>query len=632
MDDLTQAVLQLSTDRIVILSPDGTIHGAGESLCARLNVTSQEVQGQNIFTLLPHLARLGREVLRRAVHSGLPERFQGTTHSGNPFEALLRPIRNSTGEVRHIVVRVTEKRLPKDLEDERYRLATAIEQAREAVILTDNELSIQYVNQSFEILTGYAQQEVKGKSMALLYGGRQQKALEAILESLEKEDSWMGRAECRHKNGRVVQFAKTVARIRGKRFAPMGFVSILRDLSEQEELEKQLRRAQKMEAIGTLAGGIAHDFNNILGPILIHAEVVLETLGHSHPCEESIREILEAAGRARQLVDQILNLSRGREQDKPVSFRLRFIIKECLKLLRPSLHAGVDIVFDNRSVNDLILADPTRIHQLIMNLCTNSAHAIGEREGILEIILSNLENRGERHELFPSLPRDRYVWLTVRDNGPGISSACLDKVFDPFFTTKHEDKGTGLGLTVVQNIVEGLHGTLAIRSIENLGTSVHVLIPVTDALETGDFVAAPDNCLRILSVCCGSTPEDKLVRNILLQTGYCTTFCASPYEALAKFRQDPDSYDLVLAEYLMPDMTGPDLAGEFRFTRPDLPVILCTDHTEILPVQTGCSLGVRAFLRKPFHYEEIMDVIRQVIDPEKKQHTRQPHGQNPDHR
>jgi PAS domain S-box-containing protein len=631
MDDLARTLLQLSTDRIIILHPDGTIYDAGTSLCARLGTTVEAIRNRNVFTLLPHLARNGRSALRRVATTGEPGRFHGTTHSGKPFEALLKAIRDAAGKTKLIVVRVTEKKLPKNLEEERYRLATAIEQAREAVILTDNDLVIQYVNQSFEILTGYAQQEVKGKRMSMLYPDGEKGTLAGILDVLENEDSWMGRAECRHKNGQTVHFAKTMARIRGKRFAPMGFVSILRDLSEQEELAKQLRRAQKMEAIGTLAGGIAHDFNNILGPILIHAEVVLETLEHGHPCTESIQEILEAAERARRLVDHILNLSRGRERDKPIAFRLRFIVKECLKLLRPSLHSGVDIVFDDRSANDQILADPTRIHQLIMNLCTNSAHAIGEREGILELILSNLEISETGNSLFPDTAEGRYVWLTIRDNGPGIPPDCLDKVFDPFFTTKHEDKGTGLGLTVVQNIVEALHGALKIRSIEDIGTSVHVLIPVTNALEAGDPATTADTCLRILSVCCDTTPEDKLIRNILLQTGYCTTFCASPYEALAKFRQNPDNYDLLLADYSMPDMTGPDLAGEFRFTRPDLPVVLCTDHTEVLPAKTGQSLGVQAFVRKPFHYEEIVEVIRQVIDPDHKQHTRHFHVQHSDH-
>ena len=615
MDNLHHTLLQISSDRILILAPDGTIQAASASMCSRLGVSPESIHGQNIFTLLPHLAGYGKKVLLRAARTAGPNRFHGSTPSGKPFEAILRPIQNKTGEVEQIVIRIKGKKLPKNLEEDRYRLATAIEQAREAIILTDNAFNIQYVNQSFEGLTGYAQQEVKGKNMALLYHGEeQQRILNDLVAFLDKEESWMGRSECTHKTGQTIHFAKTVARIRGKRFAPMGYISILRDLSEQEELEKQLRRAQKMEAIGTLAGGIAHDFNNILGPILIHAEIVLETLGNDHPCGESVAEILEAAQRATQLVEQILNLSRGREGDNPIAFRLHFIIKECLKLLRPTLHSGVEIIFDNRSRQDQILADPTRIHQLIMNLCTNSAHAIGEKEGIVEIILSNLEITSKGHDVFSESPQGKYVWFTVRDNGTGIPSQCMDKVFDPFFTTRHEDKGTGLGLTVVQNIVELLHGVLKIHSIQNVGTSVHLLLPVTDLPEEPECSSEQTSCLRMLAVCCGSMPGDTLVRSILLQTGYCTTFCNSPYEGLARFRQNPDGYDLVLADYSMRDMTGLELAREFRFTRPDLPIILCSDHSEVLPIQTARSLGIRAFLRKPFHYEDIVEIIHQIID------------------
>ncbi len=614
MDTLHQTLLQISSDRILILSPDGTIQGISASLCARLGGTPEKIRGKNIFTLLPHLAEYGKKALLQVTERGMQKRFHGRTISGKPFEAILRPIRNISGQVGQVVLRVNEKKRPKNLEEDRYRMASAIEQAREAIIITDNGFNIQYVNQSFEALTGYAQQEVKKKSMGLLYRGAQQQILHHIREVLDKEESWMGRSECTHKNGETIHFSKTVARIRGKRFVPMGYISILRDLSEQEILEKQLRRAQKMEAIGTLAGGIAHDFNNLLGPILIHAEMVQETLGRHHPCGESMAEILEAARRATQVVDQILNLSRGRERDKPVAFRLRFIIKECLKLLRSSLHAGVQIIFDNRARQDQILADPTRIHQLIMNLCTNSAHAIGEREGVLELILSDLKITEQGHHLFSESPTGNYVWLTVRDNGPGIPAHFLDKVFDPFFTTRYEDKGTGLGLTVVQNIVEAVHGSLKIRSIKDAGTSVHVLLPVTDIPAKTERADTPPICLRILSVCCGNTPEDALVRAILLQTGYSTTFCQSPYEGLAKFRQDPDNYDLVLADYDMQDITGLELAREFRFTRPDLPVVLCTDHSEILPDKAARSLGIRALVRKPFHYEDIVEIINQVID------------------
>ncbi|THB70264.1 MAG: PAS domain-containing sensor histidine kinase [Desulfovibrio sp.] len=630
MDNLHKALLNATSDNALVIDTEGVVLAANQAMYSRLGISPALLLGHNVLDLFPpDVAARRKIVLQSVVRSGEVFRFEDLTQSGAMFEATVYPVLNEVGEAEKLVVCIRDVTAPKRAEVERHRLGSAIEQTVEAIIIMDNDLCVNYVNQAFEEMTGYAQQDMKGEHIGMLYWGEEQKrALHRVAASLEESDSWQGRTVNTRKDGSSFTCEQTVARIRGKRFLPLGYVSIWRDVTETEQLERQLRQAQKMEAIGTLSGGIAHDFNNILGPIILHAELRLAAIRESgvpDPCQTSFEEILGAANRAKSLVEQILGLSRRQEHDKPVPFQLSLIIKECLKLLGPSLPSSLDITFDNRADNDLILADPTMVHQVIMNLCTNAAHAMEEQGGKLSIAVGQ-ENLDEpRPGPLSTLRPGAFVRLSVTDTGCGISQKDLERIFDPFFTTKQDSVGTGLGLAVVQTIVTGLGGGMRVTSEPGQGSCFEVLLPQCDpgllgAAANGPLEHAEQRQEKILFV-----DSDAMLAQggmeALKQLGFTVTRCANGFEALALFRQDPEQFDLVLVEAALPELSGMGLARELLLSRPELPVVLCSgytssvlrDKTEAFNAAQGDIPSIRGFLTKPFHLEELAATLNQAL-------------------
>ncbi|MGE4553248.1 MAG: PAS domain S-box protein [Desulfovibrionaceae bacterium] len=617
MDRLHRALLGASFCQTMILDTAGTVLAANDHMCSRLGMAGDRLVGSVIFDLFPpDIAVRRRGILEEVLHSGKPCRFRDVSASGVEFEARVEPVLDEDGNVLLAVIGLQDRTSSNKAEQERFRLATAIEQAMESIVILDEERYIQYANQAFESLTGYAGQEARGRKLDILFQGPEQEALLGnITASLKHGDTWAGRTNNTRKDGATYQSELTVTRIRGKRFLPLGYVCISRDVTTTALLEKQLRQAQKMEAIGTLASGIAHDFNNILGPIILHAEVSLPRAGADPLLRESLEEILSAANRASRLVQQILGLSRGRERDKPLPFRLGTIVKECLKILRPSLSAAIDIHYHNLAEGDVLRADPTQIHQVILNLCTNAAHAIGDKRGRIEIGVGDVTVTGRTLRDFPMLRPGHYLCLSVRDDGCGIPAGNLEAIFDPFFTTKQEGVGTGLGLTVVRNIVGGLGGALGVESRPGEGTEFKVWLPkcVNCEVEPLDKpLRSEDSRAHALLV----DDDEVTVRGLgehLTQLGFDVSYSRNGYEALALFRQDPERYDLALIDVAAPELCGLELAKELKLSRYDLPVVLLSAYTEVFPDHKARALGVQAFLRKPCAFEEVaglLDAIR----------------------
>ena len=371
-----------------------------------------------------------------------------------------------------------------------------------------------------------------------------------------------------------------------------------------------------MEAIGVLAGGIAHDFNNILGVILGYAEMVYEDCSPNSVMAGDLEQIIIAGNRAKDLVKQILAFSRQAEAERIV-LQPAIIVKEILKLLRATLPTTIDIKQDIDSKSWLIEADPTQVHQMLMNICTNAFHAMEETGGTLDISLENVTlGKKDLVNVENVLPGD-FVHLSVKDTGPGIPPEIKTRIFDPYFTTKVVGKGTGMGLAIVHGIISSYKGFIRCDSKVGEGTTFDIFIPVVDdhaemAEKPVEPSSADSKNEHILFV------DDEeilaiMVQSMLERLGYRVTFRTSSLEALVTFRNDPDAFDLVITDQTMPGMTGFDLARRMLQIKPQIPIILCTGFSTSISEGKAKSAGIKGFAMKPLAKKEIGNLIRTVL-------------------
>ncbi|KUL26581.1 PAS domain S-box protein [Chlorobium limicola] len=403
----------------------------------------------------------------------------------------------------------------------------------------------------------------------------------------------------------------------GRLLRHVGIVIDITDRKKEEEnkqqLESSLRKSQRLETIGTLAGGIAHDFNNILMPILGYAEMGVNSIENKNPLHDCFLEIMLAAERARNLVAQILTFSRTQESE-PSVVSVQSVIAEALKLLRPSIPATITIEqqIDNNCRN--ILADPSQIHQVIVNLCTNAFHAMEISGGVMTLMLREMLPDADMLKTLPGLPARWYVQLSVTDTGTGMDEATMERIFEPFFTTKSVNKGTGLGLSVVHGIIKSYKGAITVDSRPEKGTSFRIYLPVIDkpvpdAAIKGTATAGNGSILFVDD----EKATIKMMTMMLSRLGYQICAFCSPREALERFRQRPDHFDLVITDLTMPEMNGITLAAELHKTRPYLPVILMTGYGKNLGYDTLNQSGICKLLKKPLKMTELSAAIKEVI-------------------
>ncbi|MGO9138758.1 MAG: PAS domain S-box protein [Syntrophales bacterium] len=383
---------------------------------------------------------------------------------------------------------------------------------------------------------------------------------------------------------------------------------------QRRAFEQRLRRAEKMEAIGTLAGGIAHDFNNILSAIVGYTEIALMETGDDDRLGHYLNRVLKASARAKDLVKQILAFSRQQEQErKPVL--VVPIIEEAIKLLRSSLPSTIELTQNVTDESVMVLADPSQIYQVVMNLCTNAAHAMRETGGALDIQLVRETIEPSRMLRSLNLTAGDYAKLTVTDTGHGIDPSIMDRIFDPFFTTKGPGEGTGLGLSVVYGIARNLDGSIDISSEPGKGTIVTAYFPLIEPEELKReqvTEAIPGGSERILFV----DDEAVLVEwgDIMLRSlGYLVTPRASSIEALEAFRANPHGFDLVITDMTMPNMRGDQLSTEILRIRSDIPIILCTGFSEMISEEKAAIIGIRQFIMKPIDKRKLADTIRKAL-------------------
>jgi len=384
--------------------------------------------------------------------------------------------------------------------------------------------------------------------------------------------------------------------------------------NERTDMILQLQQAQKMEAIGTLAGGIAHDFNNILSAVVGFTELSLFDVPKGSPLASNLQQVLSAAQRAKALIRQILTFSRqSNPETRPI--QLAVIIKEALKLLRASLPASVEIVRNLQS-RAYVMADPTHMHQVVMNLCTNAGQAMVAEGGILEIRLRDQKIGPEEAAKYQGIVPGAYLELSVKDNGAGIPQKHLERIFDPFFTTKEKGQGTGMGLSVVHGIVKNCGGDITVSSRMSIGTTFHVMLPAANQTEMPRTVlpsTLPRGNERILFIDDEPMQTD-LALKILAPLGYDVTAMTDSAAALKLFIDAPDKFDLVITDMYMPKITGKHLAMEILRLRPKMPIILCSGYSVELVDPTSMQHHFKGHIMKPFLMKEMAETIRSVLD------------------
>ncbi|MFW6357514.1 MAG: ATP-binding protein, partial [bacterium] len=380
------------------------------------------------------------------------------------------------------------------------------------------------------------------------------------------------------------------------------------DVTYEELLKQQLIQTQKMEAIGTLAGGIAHDFNNILASIMGFTEMAQIKSRTGRPVQRDLEMVLKASVRARDLVKQILTFCRKHEQHKQI-VHLRPLIKECAKMLRATIPTTIDICLELGREGDVVFADPVQMHQVMTNLCSNAAQAM-PNGGVLTIILK-VQDRDPESMCPSDVEPGTYVHLEVRDTGCGMREDVVDRIFDPFFTTKGSGEGTGMGLPVVHGIVKGHGGSIAVRSTPGEGSSFTVLIPMAEGKEQkhpAQNHSLPRGTGKILFV----DDEDTIIllaKSFLGDLGYDVHSTRDSREALEIFKQDPESFDLVITDQTMPHLTGMVLAQNLKAIRPEIPVILCTGYSSTITSTTLEESGVDELLIKPLELHRMAAAI-----------------------
>jgi len=384
---------------------------------------------------------------------------------------------------------------------------------------------------------------------------------------------------------------------------------------EQKKLHKKIIESDKFLALGQMSSGVAHDFNNILGAIIGYTEMAAFDIVDGDPVKKNLDQVLTAASRARELVNQILAYARRQELErKPLD--LKKLVEETLQLLRASFPATLDIRLEISQKPCSIIGDGTKIQQVIMNLCTNAYHAMADRGGVLTLALEPVELSEESAGVVGEIREGPYLKLSVSDTGTGMNEETLSRIFDPYFTTKQKGVGTGLGLSVALGIVKSHEGTIRIFSEPGKGTVFEIYLPRTDDKEVVDTdvcMEIPTGNERILLVDDEETLV-KLGKQLLERLGYQVTAMTKPREALRAFQREPEAFDLVITDMTMPELTGDELSCTLLSLRPNLPVILCTGFSEKIDRETAYAKGISCFLMKPVSAQSLARAVRQTLD------------------
>ncbi len=578
------------------------------------------------------------------IHEWYPNKFSKSTLINEAYEATdffpslggkekwLRStaaaIRNTQGDLVGAIETFEDITERKKVEEELQKLASVVRYSNELVNLATLDGKMVFLNEAGSEMLGIYPEEVEHTNILQVIPDHLLEMVQTeLLPALMEGGTWEGDLQYRNlKTGKLTDVhAITFTITDPGTGAPLFLANVSLDITERKQseedrkkLEAQLIQSHKMEALGTLAGGIAHDFNNILSAIIAYAERGMLGVSDLDKVRKNIDEILKVSNRARDLVKQILAFSR-RTKHEYIQIKLDATIKESLKMLSAILPKTIEIRH-NLLASGRILADSTQIHQVMMNLCSNAAQAIGEKGGLLEISLNKEDIHEGSEALTLGLPPGPYLRLSISDSGYGMPADILERIFDPYFTTKEKGRGTGLGLSVVHGIVKSHKGTITCKSMPGQGTTFEIFLPEIEfkkeAVTSRTGTSSLNGTERILFI----DDEQILVKATkerLRYLGYRVVTRTSSIEALDLFQKHPEQFDLVITDIIMPVMTGDKMAQEFLKIRSDIPIILCTGYSEHMTEEKAKELGIREFLMKPFEIEDLAKIIRKVLDVKK---------------
>ncbi|MBU0675467.1 MAG: ABC transporter substrate-binding protein [Proteobacteria bacterium] len=520
---------------------------------------------------------------------------------------------------KHLTAEIAERKQAEDaLRENQIIFQAFLENSPVYIFFKDHEIRSLMLSKNYEQLLGMPLESILGRTMDDLFPSDLAKSMiEADKQILRKGKNITVVEEF---DGRTYETTKFLISLDNKPNMLAGFTLDITDRKKAEEekdiLQAQLLHTQKMEAIGTLSGGIAHDFNNILAAILGYADMAKDDIPDWSPAKHQIEEVLKAGNRAKELVKQILAFSRKAEH-KRVPVQFDSVIKEVLNFLRASIPTTIDIKLNIASSCGNTLADPTQLHQVLMNLCTNAAQAMEEDGGVLSINLSTVDIKNDAFDAKSTLKPGPYILLVVSDTGVGIEKEHLARIFDPYFTTKEFGKGSGMGLAVVHGIINNHGGMITVESSLGQGTTFKTYFPKieeeTEDLEVSETSPYPGGNEKILIVD-DDVSLATLTQKRLEMLGYKTTAMTSSTEALELFRAESNDYNLVITDQTMPTMTGEQLAKELLNLRPDIPIIMCTGYSSKIDADKANSIGIRAFIIKPVDTKELSRMVRKVLD------------------
>ncbi len=631
-------LVENSGDILFSLGPDFRITYISPAIERLTGHTVEEAESQTLDEMFaPPSAETMREAYRRrlrdesdGIHGDDVERWElehkrkdGSTVWG---EVTLRPLRQTDGAFAGLlgITRdiTTRKRAETALREseEKYRLvALATSDIIYEFRLADGMYT--YISPNCEEILGYTPEEMSSAPYFMrhcLLDPEDFQALKrdyvAALKGPHKRLIYDFRLRCKDGRQKYLQESSAFIRDAGGRATFM--IGSYKDITETKELAACLRQAQKMEAIGTLAGGIAHDFNNILTGIIGYTELTLEDDAQEDPSRRNLEQVLALADRAKNLVQQILSFSRHADQERrPVE--LVAAVAEALTLLRPSLPSSIEIRSHLKTGAAIVLADRTQIHQVLMNLCTNAAHAMQRGAGVLEVKLDRVDLDERSAKRYGELGPGRYQRLTVSDTGQGMDRGTIERIFEPFFTTKGPGEGTGMGLAVVHGIVKSHEGAITVHSEPGKGTTVQIYLPEINR-RAGDQPSAETRPLPTGEEHILLVDDEQTIVEVGQQTlerlGYRVTGSLSAAEALDRFRRTPAAFDLVITDQTMPNLTGIHLAQELRKVRPEIPIILCSGFSQEVTVESALACGIQRFLLKPLLAREMAQAVREVLD------------------
>ena len=559
-----------------------------------------------------------------SVHYIDTEVFWRKDGSSFPVEYVSTPIKNDQGKLEGAVVTFQDitdrKQAEKVLQESEERFRLLNEAIPQQVWTAKPDGSLDYVNQRVIEYFGRSFEEIIGQGwQEFLHPDDLPVCLLRWAEARESIKPY--EIEFRLQRGRDQTYRWHLGRalpIINQEKHVVKWFGTNTDITDFKKLEVQAQQSQKMEAIGTLAGGIAHDFNNILMGVVGYTELAKQKAGGNEAVKRNLDEVLVAGQRAKELVQQILLFSRQTEQERQ-PLDLQVVVKEVCKFLRASLPSTIDIRQTFTEAPTIILGDPIQMHQVVMNLCANAGHAMRESGGLLELKLDHVAGEIDSMGMYPDLKGGRYVRLTVRDTGFGMTPEVAQRIFEPFFTTKGVGEGTGMGLAVVHGIVISHGGSIHVESEPGHGTTFNIYFHEMEArgIEEEDTPLQQEiymgrgNILLVED----EEPLARLWEEALRGLGYEVIVCTSSVKALEIFRADPCRFDAVVTDQTMPNITGEALARELLQIRPNVPIILCTGFSHAITPEKAKAIGIRAYLLKPLLIRDLGRALRDVLHP-----------------